>query len=295
MTTLNSTTPHYVRCIKPNDQKAAFQFDAKRAVQQLRACGVLETVRISAAGFPSRWTYHDFFLRYRVLCNSKDVNKKDYRLTCERIIGKLIQDEDKFRFGKSKLFFRAGQVAYMEKLRSERLRDCGIMIQKHVKGWLYRKRYRKTQDATLTLQRWARGFVARRKVRHMKRTKAVITIQRYVRGSVKRVQHQRLRSLAVSLQARIRGKLARRRHQELQREAKAIIIQKNVRGYLARKKYQKNLRRIVLVQCVVRRYFARKQLKQLKIQAKSVEHQKKLNEGCHERKKSSHTCANRAP
>ena len=46
----NSTTPHYVRCIKPNDEKAAFQFDNKRGVQQLRACGVLETVRISAAG-----------------------------------------------------------------------------------------------------------------------------------------------------------------------------------------------------------------------------------------------------
>ena len=55
MATLNSTTPHYVRCIKPNDDKAAFQFDNRRAVQQLRACGVLETVRISAAGFPSRW------------------------------------------------------------------------------------------------------------------------------------------------------------------------------------------------------------------------------------------------
>jgi myosin-5 len=29
-------------------------------------------------------------------------------------------------------------VAYMEKLRSDKLRYCGIMIQKHVKGWLYR-------------------------------------------------------------------------------------------------------------------------------------------------------------
>lgn len=55
MNTLNSTTPHYVRCIKPNDDKAAFQFDPKRGVQQLRACGVLETVRISAAGYPSRY------------------------------------------------------------------------------------------------------------------------------------------------------------------------------------------------------------------------------------------------
>ena len=65
MENLNSTNPHYVRCIKPNDLKEAFQFDNKRAVQQLRACGVLETVRISAAGYPSRWTYYDFYVRYR--------------------------------------------------------------------------------------------------------------------------------------------------------------------------------------------------------------------------------------
>ena len=56
MTTLNATTPHYVRCIKPNDFKKAFDYNPQRAVQQLRACGVLETVRISAAGFPSRYS-----------------------------------------------------------------------------------------------------------------------------------------------------------------------------------------------------------------------------------------------
>lgn len=31
------------------------RFDPKRTVQQLRACGVLETIRISAAGYPSRY------------------------------------------------------------------------------------------------------------------------------------------------------------------------------------------------------------------------------------------------
>ena len=65
MENLNSTNPHYVRCIKPNDAKQSFTFANKRAVQQLRACGVLKTVRISAAGYPSRWTYYNFFLRYR--------------------------------------------------------------------------------------------------------------------------------------------------------------------------------------------------------------------------------------
>ena len=100
MSALNSTTPHYVRCIKPNDEKAAFEFDPKRGVQQLRACGVLETVRISAAGYPSRWTYYDFFLRYRVLCHSRDISKADFRTTCENIIKKLITDEDKYQFAR---------------------------------------------------------------------------------------------------------------------------------------------------------------------------------------------------
>ena len=60
METLNSTSPHYVRCIKSNDQKEAFQLDQKRCVQQLRACGVLETIRISAAGYPSRYCRYCF-------------------------------------------------------------------------------------------------------------------------------------------------------------------------------------------------------------------------------------------
>lgn len=55
MDTLNSTSPHYVRCIKSNDDKAPFQLNLHRCVQQLRACGVLETIRISAAGYPSRY------------------------------------------------------------------------------------------------------------------------------------------------------------------------------------------------------------------------------------------------
>ena len=214
-----------------------------------------------------------------MLCHSKDVRKNDFRVTCENIVSKLIDDEDKYRFGKTKLFFRAGQVAYMEKLRSERLRDCGVMIQKHVKGFLYRKKYQKVRGATMTIQRWSRGFMARRQARFMRRTAAIIKIQKIVRGWVKRVQYQRLKSRTVRLQARMRGQLARIRHQELLRNAKALIIQKNVRGWLQKKRYRKELKQIVIVQGMVKRYLARKQLKALKIQAKSVEHQKKLNMG----------------
>ena len=58
------TNPHYVRCIKPNRTKTAWEFDAKHVLSQLKACGILETVKISCSGYPSRWTYEDFASRY---------------------------------------------------------------------------------------------------------------------------------------------------------------------------------------------------------------------------------------
>ena len=66
------------------------RFEPKRAVQQLRACGVLETIRISAAGYPSRWTYPEFFQRYRVLCKQKQIKRNDHRYTCEQVLNTLI-------------------------------------------------------------------------------------------------------------------------------------------------------------------------------------------------------------
>jgi len=78
--TLNSTTPHYIRCIKPNDQKARYALNNTRTAQQLRACGVLETVRISSAGFPSRQSYEDFAVRYRVLFIDKHFTKENQDL-----------------------------------------------------------------------------------------------------------------------------------------------------------------------------------------------------------------------
>ncbi|KAM4843700.1 unconventional myosin-XIX isoform 3-T6 [Thomomys bottae] len=51
---LHSTTPHYIRCIKPNSQGQPQTFLQKEVLSQLEACGLVETIHISAAGFPIR-------------------------------------------------------------------------------------------------------------------------------------------------------------------------------------------------------------------------------------------------
>lgn len=60
MDTIGETNVHYIRCIKPNEAKAAWEFDPNMVLSQLRACGVLETIRISCEGYPTRWTFQDF-------------------------------------------------------------------------------------------------------------------------------------------------------------------------------------------------------------------------------------------
>ena len=64
METISSTNVHYIRCIKPNEAKVAWEFEPQMVLSQLRACGVLETIRISCAGYPSRLTFDELVKRF---------------------------------------------------------------------------------------------------------------------------------------------------------------------------------------------------------------------------------------
>uniref|UniRef100_A0A8C4UYY5 Unconventional myosin-Vb n=1 Tax=Falco tinnunculus TaxID=100819 RepID=A0A8C4UYY5_FALTI len=266
METLNATTPHYVRCIKPNDEKLPFKFDPVRVVQQLRACGVLETIHISAAGFPSRWSYHDFFNRYCVLMKKRDLSKNDKKQICQTLLEDLITDPDKFQFGRTKIFFRAGQVAYLEKLRAVKFRAATITIQKTVRGWLQRVKYKRLRQAAIVIQCYTRGHLARRLAEHLRRMRAAFIFQKQYRMLQILRAFQRVPTATITMQAFARGMFVRRIYHKILAEHEATILQKYTRGWLART-------------CFCRVRDARQELKALKIEACSAQHLKKLNIG----------------
>uniref|UniRef100_A0A669P854 Myosin VC n=1 Tax=Phasianus colchicus TaxID=9054 RepID=A0A669P854_PHACC len=244
METLNATTPHYVRCIKPNDEKQPFEFDSKRVAQQLRACGVLETIRISAQSYPSRWTYIEFFSRYSILMTQQELSFNDKKQICKTVLQRLIQDPNQYQFGRTKIFFRAGQVAYLEKLRSDKLRHACIVIQKGVRGWRQRRRFLRVKQAAVTIQQYFRGQQAIT-AQALKQTWAAIIIQKYCRGYLVRKLCQLIQVAAVTIQAYTRGFLARKKYRKMLEEHKAVILQKYARAWLARRRFQ-NIRRFVL-------------------------------------------------
>lgn len=84
MESIYATTPHYIRCLKPNDLNVPDNFDRIRIAEQLRYGGVLEAVRVARSGFPVRLSHADFFARYRPLANPFSVVTKELPAFCHK-------------------------------------------------------------------------------------------------------------------------------------------------------------------------------------------------------------------
>ena len=98
---IETTIPHYIRCLKPNDQLVPDRFDPKNIVEQLRCGGVLEAVRVSRAGYPTRYPHDVFAARYYVLADKKDNTpmsplfdgrQSQRQSELKRLIGKVAKD-----------------------------------------------------------------------------------------------------------------------------------------------------------------------------------------------------------
>ncbi|XP_052567511.1 myosin heavy chain, muscle isoform X22 [Culex pipiens pallens] len=152
MTTLKSTQPHFVRCIIPNELKQTGLIDAHLVMHQLTCNGVLEGIRICRKGFPNRMMYPDFKLRYKILCIKEIYEIKSEKKCAEKIIDSVALNEDLYRLGNTKVFFRAGVLGQMEEFRDDRLSKIMTWMQSWIRGYLSRKSFKKMQEQRVSLE-----------------------------------------------------------------------------------------------------------------------------------------------
>ncbi|ORX34366.1 P-loop containing nucleoside triphosphate hydrolase protein [Kockovaella imperatae] len=269
MDTINSTNVHYIRCIKPNEAKKAWVLDQQHVLSQLRACGVLETIRISCAGYPSRWTFAEFAERYYPLVRSTEWTD-DVKNLCSSILAKTIKDEDKYQIGLTKIFFRAGMLAYLESLRSNRLNELVTLVQKNVRRYLAYKEYQDKRRKSIKIQSWWRGILAVRYTEDLRRQTAATKIQRVARGYLARKKYTETRQAVIKIQSVIRGHQARARAREERKATAVITLQSLFRGLAARRRAQTEIRKVVVLQSQWRRKLAIRELRGLRAEAKSA-------------------------
>ncbi|XP_062930311.1 myosin-4-like [Mobula hypostoma] len=164
MSNLRSTHPHFVRCIIPNETKTPGEIENHLVIHQLRCNGVLEGIRICRKGFPSRILYGDFKQRYKIL-NASAIPEGhfiDSKKASEKLLSSIDVDHSHYKFGHTKVFFKAGLLGALEEMRDEKLAQIITRTQAICRGYLMRVEFRnmiERRDSIFTIQYNIRSFM----------------------------------------------------------------------------------------------------------------------------------------
>ncbi|KAG5025627.1 hypothetical protein JHK86_021541 [Glycine max] len=267
METLNTTEPHYIRCVKPNTVLQPGIFENFNVLNQLRCGGVLEAIRISCAGYPTKRTFEEFLDRFGMLVpdvlDGSD-EKKASMAICDKMGLKGYQ------MGKTKVFLRAGQMAELDARRAEVLAKAAKLIQRQIRTHLTRKEFITLRKATIHIQKIWRAKLARKLYENMRREAASIRIQKHVRAHRARMNYTTLQASAIVIQSGLRALAARNEYRYRRRTKASTKIQTQWRRAQALSGYKQQKKATVALQCLWRAKVARKELRKLRMAARET-------------------------
>ncbi|XP_042391236.1 myosin-17-like isoform X1 [Zingiber officinale] len=268
METLSSTEPFYIRCVKPNNVLKPAIFENSNVIQQLRCGGVLEAIRISCAGYPTRRTFYEFLLRFGLLAPEVLEGNSDDKIACQKILDKM--GLKGYQLGKSKVFLRAGQMAELDARRAEVLGRAARTIQRQIRTYIARKEFLMLRKTTIHLQSRWRGRLACKLYEHMRREAAAVKIQKNLRRYFARKSFLLLRSSAIALQIGLRAMTARNDFRFKKQTKASIHIQAQWRCHRDYSHYMRLQKATLSYQCAWRQRLARKELRKLRMAARET-------------------------
>lgn len=144
MKTLAACTPHYVRCIKPNETKQPLDWDHPRVTHQAKYLGLYENVRVRRAGFAYRAEFPRFLNRYKKLSRKTWGTQGEWRGSpqdgCSTLLQDLGLEGNQFQLGRTKVFIRYPETLFhMEELLERHDYNMASTIQRAWKRWKMRK------------------------------------------------------------------------------------------------------------------------------------------------------------
>ncbi|XP_058797715.1 unconventional myosin-XV [Phymastichus coffea] len=224
---MSQCNPWFVRCIKPNSEKAPMKFDMPCVLEQLRYTGMLETIRIRKTGYPVRLPFAHFVDRYRYLvqptCLPRGApNKELCRVILEKAAPKDAQSQ--YQLGLSRVFLREPLERTLEYNRALILERAAVTVQRYTRGFLARRRFLNIARSTILLQAVYRGYRDRKKYKALKQ--GVIMAQKVFRGKKERekfriLKEEMAKRAEIERASRERAK-AKQQREEQERASRAV-------------------------------------------------------------------------
>lgn len=250
MEIVDTTEPHFIRCIKPNALNVPDHYDRRSVTEQLRYGGVLQVVQVSRAGYPVRISFRECWDDFRLLLeremlsvlNSSEA-AGDHQLRTQALLDHLserFQLQQKgsaasWAVGRTMVFFK---LAAFERLKYERLElliRSATKVQAACRRCLCQRRYGLALACARHLQALLRSRSARMELLFRRRTAAATRLQAQGRCYVARRQRQRSLAAAGRMQRCWRGAVGRRAATAARRLRAGVRIQRRWRHRRERK------------------------------------------------------------
>uniref|UniRef100_A0AAX7SCL5 Unconventional myosin-VI n=1 Tax=Astatotilapia calliptera TaxID=8154 RepID=A0AAX7SCL5_ASTCA len=168
---LRSTGSSFIRCIKPNLKMVSHQFEGAQILSQLQCSGMVSVLDLMQGGFPSRAPFHELYNMYQKYMPPK-LTRLDPRLFCKALFKALGLNENDYKFGLTRVFFRPGKFAEFDQIMKSDPDHLAELVKK-VNKWLIHSRWKKVQ--------WCALSVIKLKNKILYRTSACIQMQKTVR------------------------------------------------------------------------------------------------------------------
>ena len=273
-TRIEATCPHYVRCLKPNDDLVPCQYNALVIADQLRCAGVLEAIRVSRVGFPHRYAHDRFVRRYSLLARRAR--------SCEHLVELLtteIRAVDErndpavflgMQMGRTKVFLRRRAFETLEYLRGKKLESAAAKIQSMGRMYICRINFEIAVYAAVVIQKFLRQIGAYRRVQSQRIDQAILSVQCAWRGAAARRILYAARGIAWWCQSTYRGIIARQLCAYLFLDKKISIIQRAWKHHRSGRAFRKLRRGVVTIQNRQRTKVARRELLRLRREARDL-------------------------
>ncbi|XP_074007079.1 unconventional myosin-VI isoform X3 [Numenius arquata] len=177
---LHSTGSSFIRCIKPNLKMTNHHFEGGQILSQLQCSGMVSVLDLMQGGFPSRASFHELYNMYKKYLPEK-LARLDPRLFCKALFKALGLNENDYKFGLTKVFFRPGKFAEFDQIMKSDPDNLAELV-KRVNRWLICSRWKKVQWCSLSV------IKLKNKIKY--RASACIKIQKTIRMWLCKRKHQ---------------------------------------------------------------------------------------------------------
>uniref|UniRef100_A0AAR2LIR7 Unconventional myosin-VI n=1 Tax=Pygocentrus nattereri TaxID=42514 RepID=A0AAR2LIR7_PYGNA len=161
----------FIRCVKPNLKMVSHQFEGAQILSQLQCSGMVSVLDLMQGGFPSRAPFHELYNMYKQYMPPK-LTRLDPRLFCKALFKALGLNENDYKFGLTRVFFRPGKFAEFDQIMKSDPDHLAELV-KRVNKWLIHSRWKKVQ--------WCALSVIKLKNKMLYRANACISMQKTVR------------------------------------------------------------------------------------------------------------------